>query len=398
MTIPASLILGLAAAAAAAVAAGPAADIADDTAHVRVRGGLPHLAAALRDGRPVRVAFLGGSITENRGGHSAMVPAWFREAYPGSRVEAVNAGLSSTCSTTGAFRLASDVFAGGPVDLLVVEFAVNDDQDAAHAERECVRGMEGIVRHVRREHPECDIVMVHFVNPGILAKLRAGDSPTSVAAHERVAEHYGVTSVDVAGEVADAVESGRYSWKDYGGTHPGEFGYRVASDLIIKAIGEGVGAAAKPSGLPGALDESSYDRGRFVEVVEAERTEGWRVGKVGRDLLPEGSIRSNYEPLSVLRGDAAGDGLRLKFEGTAVGAFVLAGPDAGILRASVDGGEPVQVDLFHRYSRGLNYPRSVIFATGLEGGEHTLRLEIAAEKNPGSSGNTASILYFAIDR
>ena len=64
-----------------------------------------------------------------------------------------------------AFRLQSDVLAGGRVDLLIVEFAVNDDQDAAHARRECIRGMEGIVRHLRKVQSQADGLMVHYVNP-----------------------------------------------------------------------------------------------------------------------------------------------------------------------------------------------------------------------------------------
>eukprot|EP01046_Picozoa_sp_COSAG06_P100304 COSAG06_NODE_46425_length_347_cov_0.625000_1_plen_58_part_00 len=35
-----------------------------------------------------------------------------------------------------------------------------------HARRECVRGMEGIVRHARSAQPEMDIVVTHFVNEG----------------------------------------------------------------------------------------------------------------------------------------------------------------------------------------------------------------------------------------
>lgn len=43
-----------------------------------------------------------------------------------------------------------------------IEFAVNDDQDAMHAHRECVRGMEGIIRHAREAQPHMDIVVVYF--------------------------------------------------------------------------------------------------------------------------------------------------------------------------------------------------------------------------------------------
>lgn len=104
------------------------------------------------------------------------------------------AGISSTGSTTGAFRLQNDVLAGGRVDLLIVEFAGNDDQDAAHVRRECIRGMEGIVRHLRKAQPQADILMAHYVNPEMLETLIKDETPLTISAHEAVAEHYGFFS------------------------------------------------------------------------------------------------------------------------------------------------------------------------------------------------------------
>lgn len=120
--------------------------------------------------------------------------------------------MASTCSTTGAFRLATDVLDKGPVDLLFIEFAVNDDQDAAHSRQECIRGMEGIVRQCLARNPRMDLVITYFVNPEMLATLRAGKTPLSIAAHEEVAEHYAVSTVNLAREVAGRIVSGRLTW------------------------------------------------------------------------------------------------------------------------------------------------------------------------------------------
>ncbi|MGI9241483.1 MAG: SGNH/GDSL hydrolase family protein [Verrucomicrobiales bacterium] len=379
------------------------ATIATDNPNLHVRGSLGHLKHRLEQDKRCQIAFLGGSITENASGHSALVPARLRELYPDAEIGVTNAGWGSTCSTSGAFRLESQVFAGSGADLLVVEFAVNDDQDAGHARRECIRGMEGIVRRVRRDHPDCDIVMVQFVNPSILAALGRGEVPIPIAAHEAVAERYGVTSVNVAAELADAVAANRYSWKEYGGTHPGRSGYRLASNMIVAAIEAGIAEAGeKPvqstTALPQALDAGSYDRGEFVDPGEAEPDADWEIGKVGRGMLPLGSIRQQYEKFDVLRGDKVGSELDFKFAGQSVGAFVLAGPDAGMVEASIDGGDFVRHDLYHRHSRGLNYPRSVMFATGLPPGEHSLKLRIAEENHPKSKGHAAAILFFEVSR
>lgn len=382
--------------------ADPRAVIAQDNPNLHIRGGLENLKQRLEVDKRCHVAFLGGSITQNTSGHTAMVPAWLKQKFPEAEIEATNLGWGSTCSTSGAFRLESQVFSKREVDLLIVEFAVNDDQDAAHAQRECLRGMEGIVRQVQRDHPNCDIVMVHFVNPSMLATLQGGKLPVSIAAHEAVAEQHGVISVNVAAEVADASTAQRYGWKDYGGTHPGRFGYVVASNMIVAAIEAGMakakGGAPAARNLQAPLDAGSYDRGGFVGLKKAKLSGGdWRIGKVGRELLPLGGIRSTYEKLDVLRGDKPGAELELEFEGRGVGAFVLAGPDAGMVEASIDGGDFAKHDLYHRFSGGLNYPRSAIFAADLKPGKHVLTLRIAADKNAKSKGNAAAILFFEVN-
>ena len=74
------------------------------------------------------VAFMGGSITEMNG-YRPMVCEVLKKRFPNTEFKFTNAGIGSTTSTTGAFRLERDVLANGPVDLFFVEFAVNDDGD-----------------------------------------------------------------------------------------------------------------------------------------------------------------------------------------------------------------------------------------------------------------------------
>ena len=76
-----------------------------------------------------RVAFMGGSITQMNG-YRPMVAGWLQKRFPETKFDFINAGISSTCSTTGAFRVRSEVLAKGKIDLFFIEFAVNDDQDA----------------------------------------------------------------------------------------------------------------------------------------------------------------------------------------------------------------------------------------------------------------------------
>ena len=381
--------------AAFAVWAIPCKPIAAEEA-IKVRGDFAKLAAAAEEGR-VRVVTLGGSITQNAKGHSAMLPEWLKGRYPDAEIEAVNAGLSSTCSTTGAFRLQRDVLGRGPVDLLVVEFAVNDDQDAMHSLEDATRGMEGIVRQMRMRSPGTDILMVQYVNPGMLEKMQNGEVPISVQAHEAVAEHYGITSVNVVKALAD----GAMDWKTYGGTHPKEEGYELATRLMTEALEKGL--AMDPGtarDLPEPLDDRSYDGATLVDPQTAAWLGGWKWGKATRDLIPEGAIRGDYEAMDLLRAEEPGAILYFGFRGRAIGAFILAGPDSGIVEVSIDAGEWHRIDTYHRFSKSLNYPRSVMFASGLNPGGHQLALRL--QKREGGDGgaeggNALNLLSFQVN-
>ena len=354
------------------------------------------LDAKARRGEPITVMSLGGSITQNGSGHSGMIPDWFQQRYPDSEVEGINAGLSSTCSHTGAFRLGGLLDENGPIDLLVVEYAVNDDQDAAHTYSAALKGMEGIIRRARGAG--IATLMVLYVNEALLAAAQKGEAAISVQAHLAVAESYGVPTVNVPVALARAVEAGTMSWSDYGGVHPGSEGYAFAVKPMTEALERALEAEVSPSEkLKEAMDAASYFDGSFVEPSGARYEKGWTLGHPTRELLPVGDIREQFAEYPLLRSDQPGASLTLEFEGTAVGAFVLAGPDAGKVEVRVDDQEPRIVDLYHRYSSGLNYPRTIVFADGLESGKHRLKLKILDSKNEASRGNAVSILYFAVN-
>ncbi|MBP6603502.1 MAG: SGNH/GDSL hydrolase family protein [Verrucomicrobiales bacterium] len=376
-----------------------AAEPSSGSIEMGTRGVSNFIAKMEKEGK-AHVAFLGGSITQNTSGHTKMVPEWLKAHWPNVEFTFTRAGLGSTCSTTGAFRLDRDVLSKGPVDLLIVEFAVNDDQDAMHDAITAKRGLEGIIRQYFKVNPTGDVISVQFVNPAILAKLQAGEEAVSVAAHREVARHYGLPIVDVGRALAAEIAAGRMTWEtDYKDTHPNQIGYQFASDLITKVIEDTVsGETPQTVVLPELLDPDSYSEAMMVDPQELSWLGGWKFAPVSKELLPVGSIRGDYTPYSALRSDADGNYLYHTFSGSMLGAFVLAGPDAGILEVSIDGGDWKKVDLFHRYSKGLNYPRSVVLADGLGHSLHTAAIRVSEEKNPESQGNTATILYFEVNR
>lgn len=123
---------------------------------------------------------------------------------------------------------------------------------------------------------------------------------------------------------------------------------------------------------------------------------GWTLGKVGKELMPEGAIRGDYLERPLLRATEPGSTLYVDFSGKALAAFVLAGPDAGVLEVSIDGGAWREVGLFHHHSKGLNYPRSVILADDLAAAYHQAAIRLSEKRPEGGTGHAASILKFGV--
>tara|TARA_R110002072_G_scaffold238769_2_gene396299 strand:+ start:191054 stop:192250 length:1197 start_codon:yes stop_codon:yes gene_type:complete len=348
------------------------------------------------------VAFIGGSITEMNG-YRPMVCEDLQKRYPDTDFTFTAAGISSTCSTTGAFRLNRDVLSKGPVDLFFIEFAVNDDQDAGHARRECIRGMEGIIRQCRNHNPNMDIVVTYFVNPGMLEMIQAGKTPVSMGSHTEVLEHYDVSTIHLAREAADRITAGTLTWKEYGGTHPKPPGNRIGADMIQTLLGDAWSKSLDPSARLTAhptpekpLDKGSYSNGHFQALETASTGDGWKVHTPDWKNI-SGGKRERFTNIPLLCATEPGSETTINFNGQAIGAFVVAGPDAGIVEASIDDGAFRKVDLFHQFSKGLHYPRTVMFAADLPEGDHTLKLRISDAAHKDSTGHAARIIQFAVN-
>jgi len=367
--------------------------------NIKLRGQLNNSHNQFIINKTGKVAFMGGSITQMNG-YRPMVSKFLENKFPKTKFEFINAGISSTCSTTGAFRLKSHVLDKGNIDLFFIEFAVNDDQDAGHTERDCVRGMEGIIRHARKSQPQMDIVVTYFVNPGMLNQLKEGKMPMPIAAHEKVLKYYNVSSVFLAQEVADQIRSGELTWEEYGGTHPKPIGNAIAAKMIRKLLNyawEKYEPEAKVNHpVPGQLiDEKSYHRGNFLSP-ENSSNEFWTWSVPDWKNIP-GNFRNTFSGLKLLCCDATNRETKISFRGSALGVYVLSGPDAGIIEVSVDGGLWQSHDLYHRYSSGLHYPRTVMLFSDLKAGNHVARIRIKENSNKASKGSSARILQFTVN-
>lgn len=322
------------------------------------------------------VAFLGGSITEMHG-FRPRVMALLRAKYPQVAFREIAAGLSSTCSDTGAFRLEEDLLAHGTPDLFIVEEAANDEQDGHFDRTRCIRGLEGIVRRVRTVNPACAVVVGLMVTKAQYDRLMAGGTPVAYAADADVAAHYGAAVADVGRALVASARRGGLSWTEYRDCHPSpegcDFGARVVMDAVDTVFDPLKPASAKV--LPPPMDAFSYWRGRTVLPSELKLGAGWHVSRPDWANIP-GSKRGYYCQGAAIWSETPGAILEVPFTGTALGAFLTAGPDAGCVDVSIDGGAWKTFKLRADYLP-LHYPYTHMFADDLSAGPHVARLRVA---------------------
>jgi N-acetylgalactosamine-6-sulfatase len=176
-----------------------------------MHGGLKNSQHIFETTKKGTVAFVGGSITGMPWRKKVM--ANLKRRFPDTEFKFILAGVGSTGTMYGAYRLERDVIQKGKVDLLFEEAAVND-QSIGRTADQAVRGMEGIVRRARQANPAMDIVMMHFACPDKLADYENGKTPEVIQSFDKVAERYGAPTLDITEEIYERIKRGEFTWRD----------------------------------------------------------------------------------------------------------------------------------------------------------------------------------------
>ena len=359
------------------------------------RLGVGNFLAKVRAGKPVTVAYFGGSITAQgddrtaKGGWRVKTTKWLRETYPNAKVTEVHAAIGGTGSNLGVYRCGHDVLAHDP-DLVFVEFACNDGGDRCNV-TETTRNIEGIVRQTWKKNPRTDIVFAYTITESMRARYLTGKRPLAARADERVAAHYGIPTVDFGPRVAKlvaenklvmdpkavmptAVPKGdpkfdaavRAAMKDKkrilfanDGVHPRDEGH----ELYLQSVQALFAAMAN---LP-AVDHAPA----LAKSVAADNRENARMAPVTAKIAQGGSWQAlgDAVPQQRMFGNRAGrlwkasrlgDGLKFRFRGTSCAIYDLLGPACGQVWVTVDGkrsAKPVaRFDSYCTYYRLASLP------------------------------------------
>ncbi len=291
---------------------------------LRVRDGLPNFFAKAKAGGPVRIAYLGGSITAAEGWRPRTFE-WFKAQYPKTEFVEINAAISGTGSDYGACRLAADVLSADP-DLVFMEHRVNGGGGFE------AKSVEGIVRQIWTKNPRTDICLVYTLSMGMLKDLQAGRAPWFTPIMETVANAYGIPSIDLGVEIARRESAGDLIFKtnttvqgklvfSADGVHPGREGHDVYRDIVARSMltmrPEGTAQAHR---LPGPLEPRCWETASVMPVARVELSPDWTAVDEARDPVYRDDFgRTHAMMRGAVKCGKPGGTLTVTWDGTTLG-------------------------------------------------------------------------------
>lgn len=354
---------------------------------VEPRLGLGNAFGKLEAGAEVRIAYFGGSITAQPGWRVKTFN-WFKETWPKAKLVEINATIGGTNSEHGVYRCGQDVLAFKP-DLVFVEFGVNDGGGDPQG---VWRAMEGIVRQIWKANPLTDICFVYTFRVGYEKQLDAGQNPPAASYHERIAEHYGIPSINVAMKTCELQRAGKLIYVPKAGepTPPGvilfsgdgvhpsiEGGHAVYFDVCREAL---LGMKALPAVKHALRDPyvaDNWEAAKLVPLKPSMLSPEW--SKL--DPTKPGRARDFVSRLPELWfAETPGATLTFKFKGTVAKLYDLLGPDGGMVRIELDGKDQGKRPRFDSYCSYWRLANLGLTPGKLADDVHTVKVTLLAEQ------------------
>ena len=363
------------------------------------------------------IAYLGGSITEGSGASvythryaTKLTKQYFQEKFPNKRVTEVNGGVGGTPSNLGLFRVDKDIASKNP-DVVFVEFAVND---AGRQEADIMQNMEGIVRQLARL-PKQPVVIFLYTAKNDFAQV-----DKSIEAQQKVADHYGIATINLNSYVRNLVNAGTIIWNDKNvngetnkdkwysgdGVHPNDKGYQLYVDYIMELFNKNYNKYFKKLTWQDT-PVSTYEYG-FPKLVAHSDSNATYTGNwtVNNSRLNNRFNQGSHETT------AAGATVTFRFTGRSIGLYATRGDEGASASYVIDEGTPNAKTgtINNYYKHGTNpdtngNPRnpsqmgvSTMLRSDLAYGEHTIKITTnEPTQQNGYTQNLFSFGYFMVD-
>jgi lysophospholipase L1-like esterase len=340
-------------------------------------------------GQPITVVAMGGSITTGYAtqpprekGWAAQVAAWLAQR---GKVKFVNAGVSGTDSTAAVQRVKAHVLSAAP-DLVLLEFGVNDAW-LAPAVRQS--SYEGLLRQL------LGAAKPPAVLPLLLTQ-EANQMRGAVDVQLRLAQHYGLTTLDFGNATAARAAAGAVRWADWYDepVHPNQRGHDAIAQIVISTLQSAAqaGVLPSPSGRPAPVPAPLFGRTHeSVHSIADAALVPWRNQGFSRG----GDVHAEWAQLP--GGQTAGWTTRAD---DAEASFLVWGSQIAIfhsesehyrnLEAWVDDGPVVTLHGYQAERKGYLGWHTTVVGDGLESGAHLLHVRVKRDAFAGS-GRSAGL-------
>ena len=193
-------------------------------------------------GEEITIAYLGGSITAGSSAspqaekcYANLSTEWWRQTFPDTKINYVNAGIGATDSWLGVHRVTEDVLSHNP-DLVIIEYSVNDYQGI---NKETYDSLLRKVLEYKLPSVDAssvagsDSTLASDRGPAVIALLLGAETYGYAAEHAPIAFRYKVPIISYS-----ALLTGKLvSWKSVGnsdGTHPDNPGHALIAHLLTE--------------------------------------------------------------------------------------------------------------------------------------------------------------------
>lgn len=375
--------------------AGLVEEVLDD--NIFVREDLSNVYNKLNSDEEVVVTYLGGSVTYGFGTNTpeqtswrALTYNWLTENFPDANLKQNNVAIGGTGSHLGAFRTQLDVIDKN-TDLLFIEFCVNDSYCGTGAAGLATFYYEQIVRQVRENLPECQIIGVFTRDIYGVANKNKNSIERM---HEAVCEKYGISTIFVGRELCKVLGYSADDWYSYVAdvVHPADAGYKVYADLIIKYLEKYLtdedvvseyASEVKNYTIPSGYADTRNATAKLETVQLKTKDVLYSSKGIGVNSSTE---HGATELTGYIYPTSADNEIVFKFTGTTVDLFA----NAQYIEYSIDGGDTVTKQLTSR-DDGI-----VPLIDGLKPTEHTLRIKFLGTNGTGDISSSNMIKAFLV--
>ncbi len=361
--------------------------------YIKYRGqNLQNTHAKINSGKDLTVAYYGGSVTNGTGvsdtskSWRGLIGQWLENNFD-NNINNVNLAIGGTGSKYGAYRLNHNVISLKP-DLIFVEFSINDFYDywteKADGQEYSIR-FESIIRNIRTELPECDIITILTTEKSHVNINQAGELHAQAKEHEMICEAYNVPSIHVGRAISDKVGAGwtDEKWGEYfynsstnslDIVHPNEKGYEVYYEVIEEYFYNCLkqttyNGTIKNHTVPRMVNDFLIDGNiQYIDVDKELVTKSNQLGGRGYEYYRDGYLKVIDED-GAMQAKEDASVFVVEFTGTeiAIADYTKYGNNKTIdsYRVSVDGGNEYVVG---------NKIDPTVLATDLDYGVHTVEV------------------------